>query len=84
MVSNKVVREQIFATMKIVRPYLSLATFYVLTDAFYDWGLLRLPYPYGDTLYFGRYALVVAWYGVKFLKHRLTFRTYKLEEEVKK
>jgi hypothetical protein len=56
------------------KPYLTLGTIYILTDALYDWGLLRMPHPFGDLLYFGRYSLVIGWYSTKFLKVKLAKR----------
>ena len=47
---------------------MTLATFYILTDALYDWGLLKVPYPFGDILYFGRYSLVLLCYAAKLIR----------------
>jgi hypothetical protein len=54
-----------------LQQFLTIATLYMASDALYDWGLLSLPQFYADLLYFGRYALVIIWYSIKFVRKRL-------------
>ena len=38
---------------------MSLGTFYILSDAFYDYGLVKLPSPLSEVMYYGRYAVLI-------------------------
>ena len=38
---------------------MSLGTVYVLSDAFYDYGLVKLPSPLSEVMYYGRYAVMI-------------------------
>ena len=61
---------KMLARLKDLRLYISIGTFYMATDLAYDYGLLRLGYPFGDLLYFGRYGMVIAWILIKFCKKK--------------
>ena len=45
--------------VKAARKSMSLSTFYVLSDAFYDYGLVKLPSPISEIMYYGRYAVMI-------------------------
>ena len=53
-----------------IKPYLSLATLYLLTDLLYDYGLLKLTYPIGDILYYGRYVVIFGYYSINFCRKK--------------
>lgn len=57
--------------LNAIKEYISLATLYIATDIAYDYGLLKLPSPLGDILYYGRYGGILIWYTVKFCRQRL-------------
>lgn len=70
MVNYGIQKKRMLPLIITLRPYLTLATFYMATDALYDLGLLKIPHPYGDILYFARYSFVIAWYSIKLVRNR--------------
>lgn len=64
-----------FAVLDGLKSYITVGTIYMATDLAYDYGLLRLGYPIGDILYFGRYGIVVTWAMLEFCRKRRLFQT---------
>jgi hypothetical protein len=60
-----------------LRFHLSVASVYIATDLMYDYGLLQLPTPYGEILYYGRYIGMVVWYARKWCKKHELFKDLK-------
>ncbi len=64
-----------FGVLGGFKSYITVGTIYMATDLAYDYGLLRLSYPLGDILYFGRYGIVIAWALLKFCRKKGLLQT---------
>lgn len=59
-----------FSVLNSIRPYLTVASFYVLTDWILDLGLVTIPAPWDFVLYTLRYGAVVGYSAFKFARAR--------------